>query len=119
MPCRPKFPESPDFSNLQGLGPWAFSRLVPSDSEWLGDDEEVGAGSSGSVVRWMKKDQDNNILDEVAAKAMPYEDKAGLPPYGIKELNQEAGLQSQLNSLGYESIVHLQGFKSSPTEDCS
>ena len=119
MPRRPKFPESPDFSNLQGLRPWAFSRLVPGDLEWLGDDEEVGAGSSGSVVRWMKKDQDGNILDEVAVKTIPYEDKDDFPPCRIKGLNQEAGLQLQLNSLGCESIVHLRGFKFSPTEDCS
>jgi hypothetical protein len=117
--ARPKFPESPDFSNLQGLRPWAFSRLVPDNSEWLGDVEEVGAGSSDSVVRWMKKDQDGNILDEVAVKTMPYEDEGDFSLYRIKGLNQEARLQSQINSLEYESIVHLRGPKFSPTEDCS
>jgi len=79
--------------------------LEPGDFEWLGGDEEVGAGSSGSVVRWMKKDQDGSILDEVAVKTIPYEDKDDFPPCRIKGLNQEAGLQSQLNSLGYESMV--------------
>jgi hypothetical protein len=83
MPRRPKFPESPDFSNLQGLRPWAFSRLVPGDVEWLRDDEEVGAGSSGSVVHWMKKGQDGNILDEVESRQCHTKIKT-TSPYRIK-----------------------------------
>jgi hypothetical protein len=64
MPRRPKFPKSPDISHLQGMRPLAFSRLVPGGLEWSGDAKEEGAGSSGSVVRWMEKDQDGDILDE-------------------------------------------------------
>ena len=48
------------------MRPWAFSRLIPGDLEWSGDAKEVGAGSSGSVFHWMKKDEDGDILDEGA-----------------------------------------------------
>ena len=40
-----------------------------------------------------KKDQDGNILDEVAVKTMPYEDNDDFSPYTIERLNQGAGLQ--------------------------
>jgi len=38
----------------------------------------------------VKKDHDGNILDEVVAKTIPYEDNGDFPPYTIEGLNQEA-----------------------------
>lgn len=107
MARKPLFPEAPDFTNYPGQQATPFN-LDSAESTWVAEGH-AGEGAHGSVVHWIRKDDDGVLVDEMAIKTIAYDENEDLG--GIEGLNEEAVLHSQLNTVGCENVAHLRGFK--------
>ena len=111
MADTPPHRAKPDFSAFR----LATDVLFPF--KWAGPAEEwreggipVGKGAYGRVTRWIRRNEDGQIEDEVAVKEADQGDEDTVEG-GETGLSLEAVLHSQLNEVGCESIVHLRSFK--------
>ena len=110
------FTDRSNFLLKQFMSKWLlFEETNEEDAEW-GPIRPLGEGTWGSVGLWQKRDDKNNIIDEVACKEQLFTSQSSPENYEVDSttndrLTREAAIQRDINHQHPGAAPHLRGYK--------
>ena len=97
------------------MGKFFFEEDEEEDKEW-GPVRLLGKGGWGCVGLWQKRDDQNQVIDELALKEQKFKETRTpehleVDPRKFPRLLKEAVIQRDLNKKGTNAILRLRGYK--------